>query len=409
RISLALRARGPWTVAGLRGVLGALLVRDPDQDEVFQRCFERFFTPQPELRTPASDIDLERVLNDLAVLAREPLARRPEETPRPRATQVDAVPRRRRLISVGVRSLAAILIASGLALLLWTFWLRHEPVVEPGTPEARVATSADSGARDDEIASGQAEPQAEQLPVVEEVPLPKAWQLPATLSTILLLGILGHVFWLRRARRPPVDEAPIPDLQAPRLFRTNTIGGPPEARLDRETLDQLADALGYFCSNQLSDALDVSSSIEATGRRGGIPELVFTPARQVRRVLILEDALAEPLAWNPTAGELARGLARRGIPVLYGSFHGVPDSFHTADGVGYQLEDLEDERRGYLLLIFSDGKGLVRHRDSFVLEALARWPQVAWMELRERRAWDEQSALPARFGLPVYPAGRAGL
>jgi hypothetical protein len=38
-----------------------------------------------------------------------------------------------------------------------------------------------------------------------------------------------------------------------------------------------------------------------------------------------------------------------------------------------------------------------------------RWPMVAWMELRERRFWDESTALVARHGLPIYPATREGL
>ncbi len=57
----------------------------------------------------------------------------------------------------------------------------------------------------------------------------------------------------------------------------------------------------------------------------------------------------------------------------------------------------------------SDGKGLRHRRDGFVLEALSRWPFVAWMDLRESRAWDASTALVARFGLPVYPASREGL
>ena len=155
--------------------------------------------------------------------------------------------------------------------------------------------------------------------------------------------------------------------------------------------------------------LDPSASIKATGGNGGVPILAHHKRKQIRALLILEDAFAEPLAWNPISQELAEGLAQRGIPVLYGKFHGSSVQFQTTDGTMFWLEDLEDARRGYLLLIFSDGKSFHRHRDTFILECLTRWPMVAWMELREPRFWDESAALPTRHGIPIYPATRDGL
>jgi hypothetical protein len=154
--------------------------------------------------------------------------------------------------------------------------------------------------------------------------------------------------------------------------------------------------------------LNVPASIEATLHSGGIPTLEFSKRRQVRSLLILEDVFAEATAWNSIARELAEGMRQRGVPVLYGQFSGSPERFKTEDGSVYHLEDLEDERRGYLLLIFTDGKGLYRHESTFALEDLARWPMVAWMELREPRFWDETSVLPTRYGIPIYPATPAG-
>ncbi len=253
-----------------------------------------------------------------------------------------------------------------------------------------------------------------QVPVVTDVrPLegsvPLPWKRSAWIAAALLLLQAAFGAWLWWLRQPPKDEAPEWDPDAPRLFRTARLGGDPSPWLDKETLDRLADTLGYFRSEETGRELDVDRSIEATGRAGGIPRPVFEQRKRVRSVLVLEDAFAEPRSWNPIAGELARGLARRGVPVVHGTFRGTPELFRTTDGREVALEDLEDERRGYLLLIFSDGKGLTRRRHGFILERLANWPQVAWMELRERRAWDESAALPARYGLPIYPANRDGL
>ncbi|MFO1429396.1 MAG: formylglycine-generating enzyme family protein [Candidatus Competibacteraceae bacterium] len=217
--------------------------------------------------------------------------------------------------------------------------------------------------------------------------------------------VVGETFKL-----PGTGEAPIWDEKLPRLFRPGIIGGKPAPRLDNETLDQLADSMGYFQNEQVGSRLDVHASIRATANGGGFPTLMFQRRKQIRNVLILEDTYAEALTWNPIAGELAQGLARRGVPVVYGHFQGVPDRFlDLENGRIVHLDDLEDQRRGYLLLIFSDGKGLHYRDDRFTLEALTHWPMMAWMELREPRAWDESSALPAHVGLPVYPASKDGL
>ena len=151
------------------------------------------------------------------------------------------------------------------------------------------------------------------------------------------------------------------------------------------------------------------ASIEATGRNGGVPALKFYNRKQIRSLLILEDTLAEPRAWNPIAGELAEGMAQRGVPVVHGRFTNTPNAFKTPDGAAYELEDLEDRRRGLLVLIFTDGKGIDRETGAFALEALTHWPMVAWMELREPRHWDETSTLPTHYGFPLYPATPDGL
>ena len=234
------------------------------------------------------------------------------------------------------------------------------------------------------------------------------WRNSALWGTLCLLAFLADGAYLLWRRRPPHDAPPpATDPSLPRLFDPGTIGGAPEPRLDDETLDVLADSLGYYRSEAPSRHLDVAASVAATGKSGGLPQLVFQRRRQVRRVVILEDADADALDWNPMPGELAAGLSRRGIPVLHGRFHGVPGRSRTAEGEVH-LEDLEDDL-GNLLLIFSDGKGLRRDRHRFVLDALGHWPMAAWLEPREPRTWDAATALPAAFGVPVFPATPGGL
>ena len=243
---------------------------------------------------------------------------------------------------------------------------------------------------------------------IEYVPISTNWQRLTAFAVFFLLAALGYAIYLWRSRKIPEDRAALWDKDKPRFFPLGSIGGEPAPRLCDETLNQLADCMGYFKSAQSSRVLNVLASIEATLRSGGIPMLEFHTRKRIRSLLILEDAFAEATAWNPIARELARGMRQRGVPVLFGRFNGSPGQFKTEDGSVYYLEDLEDHRRGYLLLIFTDGKGLYRHESTFALEALTRWPMVAWMDLREPRFWDETSVLPVRYGIPIYPATPAG-
>ncbi|MCP4288721.1 MAG: hypothetical protein GY792_30575, partial [Gammaproteobacteria bacterium] len=183
----------------------------------------------------------------------------------------------------------------------------------------------------------------------------------------------------------------------------------PEARLDQDTLCELADSMGYFKSAQPGRKLNVAASIKATVRQGGIPTCDFYKRARIRTLLILEDANAEALDWNPVSKELDAGMRRYGVPVIYGQFHGSPEIFRTPDGHAYHLEDLEDQRRGILALLFTDGKSFFRPHHAFALEAITRWPMIAWMELRERRFWDETLNLPLKYKIPIYPATRDGL
>lgn len=260
---------------------------------------------------------------------------------------------------------------------------------------------------------------------IEYSPLVKsnAWKLPALLAAVFFIIILLYAVFLWRSRKIPEDKPPVWDESKPRHFSMAAIGGKPAPRLDDATLDQLADAMGYFQTEQPGKMLDVPASITATGRNGGMPILAFYKRKQMRALLILEDAFAEALVWNSISAELAEGMSRRGVPVVYGKFYGSPEQFKTPEGMLHRLEDLEDERRGYLLLLFTDGKSLGRFdkltasrvgellssRRAFALERLGRWPMIAWMDLREPRSWEATASLPARYGIPLYPATPEGL
>ncbi|HEX8089866.1 MAG TPA: hypothetical protein VF762_13485, partial [Blastocatellia bacterium] len=239
--------------------------------------------------------------------------------------------------------------------------------------------------------------------------IPRGWEDTAALAGFFSAPFLlyGIYCWLNRKSDP--DKPPKWDQEGPRHLPLSKLGGAPSPHLDDATLDQIADSLGYFKSEMVSKVLDVRASIEAAARNAGLPSPVFRKRKQLRTVYVLEDSFAEALAWNHTPQELAEGLSIRGINVVYAKFYGTPRSFHTDDVRPHWLEDLEDNRRDCLILLFSDGNGVRYRRDYFTLEMLSRWPMVAWMELREPRSWDESTAVIARFNIPIYPATGPGL
>ncbi len=243
----------------------------------------------------------------------------------------------------------------------------------------------------------------------EAVQRSTVWRWSLAASIVLLASLLAYALYLLRLKRGPVDKAPPIDKDGPMFFHPGTIGGKPRPWLDETTLADLADSMGYFKSEQPSRILDVPASIRATVRDGGIPSCAFYTRTRLRTLLILEDADAEALEWNPLSRELAEGIERYGVPVRYGRFRGTPERFRSRDGHVHYLEDLEDQRHGILMLIFTDGKGFHARRNAFALESLSRWPMKAWMELRERRFWDDALRLAIQNDIPVYAATAEGV
>lgn len=211
---------------------------------------------------------------------------------------------------------------------------------------------------------------------------------------------------IKMARRPSQSLYVTDDAE--NCLSSPTDHCPPNPRLGAAGIDALADGIGRFTSAAVSQVLDVPGTVRASTRAGGVPDLCFRLHRRDRQVVVLEDRSAESLAWNHAAAELADGLEKRGIRVLRGWFRGTPVACHHEDGRDLHLDELEDSRDGHLILLLSDSQGLrAAHRP--LLEDLARWPCVAWLELRDSQLWDEGTALAANAGLPVLPASDAGL
>lgn len=413
RVALALQGAGLWTLSRLRDTLLALLAKDDEQHEVLTRRFNEFFRADLVVNDDLAALNVRQVLGDLRQLVTEGAAIAPPPPPRPPLLE-RILPQRfeppRLQLDFWTGWFALLFIGVGLiaALLLWPDRPTPAPTVLAPTPVTTTIARPRASS-----SLSQRQRLYSDVPVAavryEQLSTFPLWQRYAVTAALCLLAALLYGLYLWRAHKIPDDVAPVCNPDGPRHFALGSIGGQPAPRLTDPILNELADAMGYFQSNERGQRLNVAASILTTMRKGGTPALEFFKRQQLRSLLILEDALAEALTWNPLAHELATGMARLGVPVLYGHFYGSPAQFKTVDGTRHRLEDLEDQRQGYLLLLFTDGKSLQHEEHRFVLEALTHWPMIAWIDLREPRHWDETLNLPAAYGLLVYPATPAGL
>ncbi|CAK8725495.1 hypothetical protein KKHLCK_16865 [Candidatus Electrothrix laxa] len=199
------------------------------------------------------------------------------------------------------------------------------------------------------------------------------------------------------------------DPTLPRLFPLDRVGGKPAPRLDRETLAHLADCLGYFQGDRPDREPDIPSSVLATVDNGGLPSLIFSLRKELRRLIILVNhADPEALRLNPLADELCTGMERLGVRLLLGRYYNDPAIFFPQDRRPRLLADYESERNGYLLLIFSRDGAVDGDRYGHTLEELARWPHIAWMQLRTE-GFQQNATVTSSYGIASYPASKAGL
>lgn len=388
RITLAMRAGGPWDLERLRGVLVALLAKNPEQEELLLRRFESFFESDLSISAELLSADMTTVLAE-ATGERTTAAPDKESASNVANVADERKPWRTR------RYVKPIIVSVMLTLLIPPSYILIKILFSQPNPSPVGVTST---------------PVPTATPPVTAPPVQWGWFLVlANFALVVSLIAAAYLLfrWLSRTslfrrRRPLFDPT------APRHFNLGVIGErPPPEFLDPAALDYLAGLVGYGPSGKMSASLDARASVDIAARSGGLPTLVYCKQQLIQTIYVVEDAGAKPSVWNSIARELAEGLALRGVPVVYGKFYGALERFETDDGATYWLDELETLNPNYPVMVFSDSRD-VSHAWAAALRALARRPMLAWMELRERRFWDDKTELVARHGIPVYPATGEG-
>lgn len=396
RMRIALSTGGKWTISRLREVLRVLLVRDVEQEEIFDRCFAECFGN--DTKGVNKKIVVSKILAELQSIVNltepEPVQETPifpdrtsqpmgknqsffvkpvQETSIPLVQTLQPVSKKRRVfLNIGkLQYWLILLLVVGVALFLV---LRRQSL-------------------------------SNILSIVQQ-----SWPviLLVLLSVVLMImkRKLFALVW-KRFRELTMSKPRLRSLSDFIGQREFILKVPLEPLCSNEFLDEFADNLGYFLSEENDELLDVGESVEKTCKQG-IAELIFERKRKTRHVLILTDLGVHNLPIYDLPKELAVGLEQRGIPVKYGYFYDSPEHFKIFNDKEYELADLDDDRDGYLVLIFSDGHGVHRDQHRLLLEDMSHWPLLAWMETRSTNKWDNTTELISSY-VPVYSATLNGL
>jgi hypothetical protein len=414
-ILTVMHLEGRWTRTRLKFTLQSLIIKTRDDHYLFDHIFNDYFQLADQ-DIVFTDLDINEAKKDLHELALKDAGllerfihkalsepRRPKISVRHRRSRPPQ-PARKSWIAFGLM----VLVVVGLL----SFQGHHVGKTLPVKPVSKMISNKPVP-KPPPIEMPDIERPAPKKPDIPKPPpvrpfVFKDWQLRAGISASLFALILLYVVILWKTHRFKLPKKLDVDKKGKKFFNPAIIGGKPDPWLDSETLDHLADCLGYFESQKPGHNLNINQSINETAQKG-IATPVFQMKKEIYQVLILEDRFGEYYDVNPVARELAKGLTIRGVPVMQGTFNGKPDVFQTSDHQSHQLDDWEDRRNGIFLMIFSDGKGFYSQEDAYILEKLAAWPRVAWMEYREEKLWDESTQQIAKSNLLIYPATQKGV
>ena len=409
RIAFALQAGGTWTIEQFRDMLLSLLVKDFEQQEVFLRQFNMFFKPVSE--PVLSDNDVSLFLDKLKELTHNKIKKTKPKRSFVRPTVRHLIPgyeKENRKINYGQWGF--------MPLLCMFFLLILDPFLFPMPVPPNIPDVSIHEPKPHEIITETLTKKVCFIKKIETIPVKlhykpsKKFKIYAAAAVLLLFMFIAYGFYLWYSSKIRDDLPPPCDYQDPDFFSLGVIGGKPEPVFNDDTLDNISDSLGYFQSQYAGKDLDIDKSIQLSLDNGGIPVLEFYKQKQVYTLLILEDRFAESLEWNPIVTELVYGMQQRGVSIVYGCFTDSPEIFKTPDGSVHKLEDFENKKHGFLMLIFTDSKWLFKNQNKFVLEALARLPKIAWMELSEPKFWHKSRLDQVqKYDIPVFFASPEGV
>jgi hypothetical protein len=221
------------------------------------------------------------------------------------------------------------------------------------------------------------------------VPSPAIWTgwLPLGLGGLALVAAGGLLLYQwRRSWLPEPAVAPL-GAGPPRVCpQPPPLPGP--QLLDARQQESLVWGIGRFIAEESSRKLDLSATVAATARHGGLLEIRFQRASYQREVWLWLDEAAEDTTLVRLADEVETTLKAYGLVVERALFRGIPEYLVTTEGAGFAPREIDERRELALVAVLTDGRILTRQyaaddrrvRIDALLRDLSHWPQLAFVD-----------------------------
>ena len=386
--------------AGLKTLLGALLIKTPAQRQAFEGLFAAWCPdhdadwPEPPTATTEPPSPTPSLVGETGPSVFEP----------PTPPEPSRFPK-------WLLALAGLLVA--LLIFLWPSPLSDPPLWPKKGSGSEIPIKP--------LPPYRADPELPDQPVnavwswrIDEIK-PESVRIPNRLGP-LPLALLGTLavglsvwLWRRYRRRFPVIK---PQPQLYRGFGWQPL--PPPARDDGALIDarprrQLVWNIERFVADDPTRRLNLARTVDQTARSGGFVRLCFQSAVYERAIWFWLDRHLKSRTPREIAAQLRATLRSAGLDARQGFFTDVPHRVDWPEQPGYRPVAEEGQGRQALVAIFCDGAGLRRQLDHplyreetrRLLNGLQHWPRLCFVDCST--SGDQLAALFAayRFRLDV--------
>lgn len=300
----------------LRVWLRALLVKSSQDRATFERIYDRW---------------LARAEQDFQFRTRLESRPPPQPSPPSPLAQSPIHPERDWR---GWQAAAAILVLVAILVVVWLY--QPKPSAPPLPPKPPAAEEPSPQPPPKTPAEIRQRTFSSPVATLTVVPSPTTWigWLPLGLGGLALVAAGG--LWRYQRRRSWLPEPAVAPLREgpPRVFpQPPPLSGP--QLLDARQQESLVWGIGRFVAEEPSYKLDLSATVAATARRGGVLDIRFQRTSYQREVWLWLDEAAEDTTLVRLADEVENTLKAYGLVVERALFRGIPEYLVTATGAAW--------------------------------------------------------------------------